>query len=87
MSIHTDVILLTFIRTEITAGLMFAELSAGAERDDRERRDRHLANAEWAYESAVKLLARVITMPHEAAELRADLETLRAVIAGLKESH
>ena len=80
----TNPIFVTFIRNEIASGLVFAELSAGA-RDDRERRTRHRLNAEKAYESAATLFDRTPATADEAAELRAGLETLRAVIASLKE--
>ena len=73
----TDATLLAFIRTEINAGLLFAESSAGAGSNDHERRNRHRVNAEQAYESAVKFLERVATTADESAELQAGLETLR----------
>ena len=78
----TNPIFVTFIRSEIATGLLFAELSAGA-RDDHKRRARHRLNAEKAYESAARLFERTPTTAEEAAELRAGLETLRSVIAGL----
>ena len=80
----TTPIFITFIRNEIATGLLFAELSAGAG-DDRERRARHRLNAERAYESAATLLDRTPATVDEAAELRVGLETLRAVIAAIKE--
>ena len=73
---------IAFMRTEISVGLQFAKLASGAG-DQREKRERSLANAQKAYDSLLKFLPRLSLTDAESRELYSGVERLRLAIVAI----
>jgi len=72
-----------FLKTELKTGMTFARIAATAKH--RKRRDRNLANARKAYDTAREYLQKLTFTPETSSQLH-ELERLRHQLVELGES-